>query len=333
MGSRIGTFYALAWVLPPVPELALGWVVARATTKFRQPVNLALAAFLSKASRRLAPRRPSPRLPPHSSRRPIPPVADGARGRGGRFFRRCRKPRPRRFSASWPCRSHRRAPRPPKAARRTAAWRRRHRPPSAGSSGASRARPAASRPQPASRASPSTGLTRGTAPPASALPPPVYAGALDALRGESSQCYVVGVCRDGAPPRAAGSGCRGTSPVRRQWWRRCWRATQRSSAVWTSTRSWRRSGCQHPCGRWAAAWGLLFWSAPRPSSPLIPGPCRRQQREQVVSHRGGRMLRQVNTLFLPLHLQLAMTCSPLLAARFPDIFNVRENSDGRHDRP
>jgi len=45
------------------------------------------------------------------------------------------------------------------------------------------------------------------------------------------------------------------------------------------------------------------------------------------------MLRQVNTLFLPLHLQLAMTCSPLLAARFPDIFNVRENSDGRHDRP
>jgi hypothetical protein len=68
MASRIGTFYALAWVLPPVPELALGWVVARATTKFRQPVNLALAAFLSKASRRLAPRRPSPRLAPHPSR-------------------------------------------------------------------------------------------------------------------------------------------------------------------------------------------------------------------------------------------------------------------------
>jgi len=48
MASRLSSFYALAYVLPPVPELALGWMVARVTAKLRQPINLALAAMLCK---------------------------------------------------------------------------------------------------------------------------------------------------------------------------------------------------------------------------------------------------------------------------------------------
>jgi hypothetical protein len=54
MGSRTGTWFALYKVsaalnLFPGPELALGFLVSRVTSKFRQPVNIALAAACASA--------------------------------------------------------------------------------------------------------------------------------------------------------------------------------------------------------------------------------------------------------------------------------------------